>query len=228
MSSTLSPEERLARLNREVEELRQGLIEASVVLKQSPPVDHAFDDRWVGLSDRIRALGADLQPEDFDREHFARLDQALLEIGDLLDEEWNGDTLDRLLIRIERVRHAIRDTIDERVSGAASDVSLLLEDLDRWLPHVTRDELAELAGVTPRTLARWTKQDTPPTRRLTTVARLVAVLRHGWTEEGVVAWFHRPRRDLQGQRPTALLQDPNYDEDELISAARAGRSQHAT
>lgn len=60
------------------------------------------------------------------------------------------------------------------------------------------------------------------------MARLVAILRHAWTEDGIVAWFHRPRRDLQGQRPIAVLKDPNYDEDELISAARAGRSQYAT
>jgi hypothetical protein len=58
-------------------------------------------------------------------------------------------------------------------------------------------------------------------------ARLVAILRHNWDEQGIVAWFDRPRRDLGGRRPATVLLDPNY-EDELISAARAGRSQYAS
>lgn len=228
MSSTLSPEERLERLDREVEELRLGFMEAAIAVKESPEVDQTFDERWIEISERVRNLGAELQPEDYDKEQLTRLYQALLEIRDLLDEERSLDTIDRLLICVERVRHVIRDAIDEHVSGVATDVSLVLKDIDRWLPHATRDEIAELAGVNRRTLARWSTQNAPPARRLRTVARLVAILRHSWTEDGIVAWFHRPRRDLQGQRPIALLKDPNYDEDALISAARAGRSQYAT
>jgi hypothetical protein len=38
-------------------------------------------------------------------------------------------------------------------------------------------------------------------------ARIIAVLRHGWTDQGVVAWY-RARPDLAGARPTELLDDP--------------------
>ncbi len=227
MGSALSPEERLERLDREVEELRRGFLEAALAVQQSPEVDRTFDERWIEISERVRGLGSDLQPEDYDKEQLTRLYQALFEIRDLLGEDRTLDTIDRLLICTERVRHVIRDAIDEHVSGVAGDVSLVLTDLDRWLPHATRDEIAELAGVTRRTLARWSKQHTSPPRRLRTVARLVAILRHAWTDDGIVAWFHRPRHDLHGRRPVAVLKDPNYDEDALISAARAGRSQYA-
>jgi hypothetical protein len=59
------------------------------------------------------------------------------------------------------------------------------------------------------------------------VAALVAVLRHDWTEDGIVAWFNRPRRDLDGRAPIALLDDPN-SEQALLSAARSSRSQYAS
>jgi hypothetical protein len=61
-----------------------------------------------------------------------------------------------------------------------------------------------------------------------TVGQLISILRHNWTEEGVVAWFHRPRWDLGGRSPLAVLSSENFDEDILLSAARAGRSQYAT
>jgi hypothetical protein len=61
-----------------------------------------------------------------------------------------------------------------------------------------------------------------------TVGQLISILRHNWTEEGVVAWFHRPRRDLGGRPPLAVLSSESFDEDILLSAARAGRSQYAT
>jgi hypothetical protein len=43
----------------------------------------------------------------------------------------------------------------------------------------------------------------------------------------IVAWFYRPRRDLDGRKPIALLDDPNEDY-ALISAARSSRSQYAS
>jgi type VI secretion system protein ImpL len=60
------------------------------------------------------------------------------------------------------------------------------------------------------------------------VARLVAILEHSWTPAGIVAWFHRPRRDLGGRTPLAVLSRRNPDEEALVSAARAGRSMYAT
>jgi hypothetical protein len=34
--------------------------------------------------------------------------------------------------------------------------------------------------------------------RLEIVARLVAILRHAWTDRGVLAWFAKPRPELGG------------------------------
>jgi uncharacterized protein (DUF2384 family) len=82
------------------------------------------------------------------------------------------------------------------------------------------EDHCEIVGVDRRTLSRWKKQSGPPKRRVRMVASLVAVLRHNWTEEGIVAWFYRPRRDLDGRKPIALLDDPNEDY-ALIIAARS-------
>jgi uncharacterized protein (DUF2384 family) len=102
-----------------------------------------------------------------------------------------------------------------------------MQDLDQWLPHVPDQTIANLVGVDRRTLSRWRGQTGQPRRNLRLLARLVAILRHNWDEEGIVAWFGRPRRDLAGRRPAALIEDPNA-EAELIEAARSGRNQYAT
>jgi hypothetical protein len=101
-----------------------------------------------------------------------------------------------------------------------------MADLERWLPRIPDRVIADLAGVDRRTVTRWKKQSGPPKRRLRILAELVAVLRHNWTEDGIVAWFYRPRRDLDGRAPIALLDDPS-SEPALLSEARSSRSQYA-
>lgn len=88
-------------------------------------------------------------------------------------------------------------------------------------------DLAELLAVTPRTVHRWSSQAGEPEHRLQLVARLVAVLRHAWTPKGILAWFHRPRRDLDEKRPIDLLDDPAAERS-LLSAARSSRNQYGT
>jgi uncharacterized protein (DUF2384 family) len=102
-----------------------------------------------------------------------------------------------------------------------------MAELDRWLPDVPDQTVAKMIGVDRRTLSRWRGQAGQPRRNLRVFARLVAILRHNWDEEGIIAWFGRPRRELDGRRPVALLDDPNA-EDALIGAARSGRSQYAS
>ena len=53
------------------------------------------------------------------------------------------------------------------------------------------------------------------------------MLRHAWTPKGVLAWYHRPRRDLGGKAPLELLDDPG-SERLLLSAARDSRTQYGT
>jgi hypothetical protein len=56
---------------------------------------------------------------------------------------------------------------------------------------------------------------------------LVALLWRAWTPAGVVAWFYRQRRDLDGKPPIDVLDDPEYERS-LMTAARQGRAQHGS
>jgi len=225
---TLTATERLSRIDRAAEELKRAFVDAATHLQTAPEVDGSHDARWADIGRRLGALRTEIQPADYDKEQLAVLYGTLLDIRERMDDERTLDTIDRLLIDVERVRHVVRDALDEHMTGVSDDVGLVIAGLTEQLPGVSRSVVAELVGVDRRTLTRWTKRSGPPPRRLATVARLVAVLRHNWTPEGIVAWFHRPRRDLGGRKPLALLGDDRFDEQQLISAARAGRSQYAT
>jgi hypothetical protein len=227
---TTSTNERLERLDREVEELQQGFVEAVGQLQSAPQVDESHDARWTSIAHRLRHFRTELRPEDYDRNQIAELYTTLFDIRDILDsrEQPDLEDLDQLLIQIERVRHVVRDALDEHVTGVAGDIGAVMKELNGWLPNTPQHEIAELVGVNRRTLNRWADKSGPPGRRLEIVARLVAILRHNWSEEGIVAWFNRPRRDLDGRTPLALLKQKNFDEDALIQAARAGRSQYAS
>ncbi len=224
----MTPSERLERLDREVEDLKQAFVDAAQQLEKAPEVDGSYDERWASIAKRARGLRAELQPADYDKEQLTLLFEALFEIRDLLDEPQDLDTIDQLVLATERVRHVVRDALDEHVAGACGDVGLLTEELNRLLPNTNRADVANLVGVDRRTLARWTQQSGTPSRRLKTVARVIAILRHNWTEDGIVAWFHRPRRDLNGRTPISVLGDRNFDDQALLSAARAGRSMYAS
>lgn len=224
----MTPSQRLTVLDREVEELKQAFVDAAQQLQRAPEVDWSYDERWRSIAQRLRDVRAELQPADYDKDQLAELLASLFDIRDLMAETQTLDTLDTLVLATERVRHVIRDALDERVAGADGDVAVVVDELYRQLPSINRDAIAELVGVNRRTLARWAQQSGTPKRRLSTVARLVAILRHNWTEDGIVAWFHRPRRDLGERTPMTVLGEENFDDQALIAAARAGRSMYAT
>jgi hypothetical protein len=226
---TLTMEQRLEWVDREVEDLKQSFVAAVVRLQRTPEVDESFEERWTEIARRLRHLGTELQPEDFDKGQLDELYRAVVDLPDLLADGPDLEACDQLLIRIERIRHVVRDALDEHVDGIADSAASVMDDLERWLPNTSRNDLAELLAVDRRTLPRWSRQvRRAPGRRLQAVARLVAILRHSWTEEGIVAWFHRPRRQFDGRSPLELLDDAKFDGDVLIAAARAGRSQDAT
>lgn len=230
MAHTLTSGERLERFDQELEDVKRTFVEAIEQLQDEPEVDESFADRLRALAARLNNLRTDLEPADYDKEQLVALFRALFRIRDAVDEadgEPDLNTCDELLIDLERIRHVVRDALDEHVTGVRQDRGLVIEDLKGWLPNTPLTKLAELIDVDPRTLRRWSGQTGPPQRRLRIVARLVAILRHNWTEEGVLVWFDRPRRDLEGRRPRALLDDPNMDE-ALIMSARSGRSQYAS
>ncbi|HSS43309.1 MAG TPA: hypothetical protein VLK37_12260 [Solirubrobacterales bacterium] len=229
MTATLTPEQRLGRADAELQELKDGFVDAISHLQEHPEVDGSFRERLETINERLGALRDSLRLEDLDKAQLFEFHGALWEINRLGGEEGsssNLDVIDQLLVAIERVRHVIRDALDEHVVGLPTDAGLVVGELKKWLPGTSNEAIARLVGVDRRTLTRWTKERRNPPRRLQLVAHLVAILRHNWTEEGIVAWFDRPRRGLDGRKPSALLDDPAAEE-ALLSEARGGRSQDA-
>lgn len=228
MTDVLTTGERLVRLDRDVEELKEGFVQAIAQLQEAPDVDRSFEQRLAAITERLRALRTELRPEDYDREQVATVFGALFDIRDRIDGPRDLDALDDLLVLIERVRHVVRDALDEHVAGGPDSTALSLGELEAHLPTTSKETLAELIGVERRTLSRWRRATGAPPTRLRVVGKLVAILTHNWTEPGIVAWFRRPRRDLDGQSPLAVLGQSGIDEDRLVDAARAGRSQYAS
>lgn len=229
MTATLTPEQRLGHADEELLDLKNGFVEAIAQLQEHPEIDGSFRERLETISERLGALREALRLEDLDKAQLFEFHGALWEINRLLDDNetsYNLDVIDQLLVAIERVRHVIRDALDEHVVGLPTDAGLVVSELKKWLPNTSNETIGRLAGVNRRTLTRWTKEHRTPPRQLQLVAHLVAVLRHNWTEEGIVVWFERPRRGLGGKRPASLLDDPAAEE-RLLSEARAGRSQDA-
>lgn len=230
MTTALTPEQRLGRADQELQELKDTFVEAIGQLQKSRHVDNSFQDRLNDIDSRLRELRRGLRIEDLDKAQISEFHSALWEIKDLIDDqgdEYDLDTVDQLLVCIERVRHVVRDALDEHVAGIPDDASLAVQELREWLPNTSIATVSRLVGVDRRTLTRWTKVHRPTPRRLQLVASLVAVLRHNWTEEGIVAWFDRPRRGLGGRKPASLLDDPVAD-GLLLAEARSGRSQDAS
>jgi uncharacterized protein (DUF2384 family) len=230
VTAQMTYEERLGKFDQELEDLQRGFIEAVEHLRRAPEADGSYEERWKEIAQRMKGLRAGIQAEDYDKDQLATLATTLLDIRDQLDQDdasENLDVCDRLMIMLERIRHVVRDALDEHVDGVSGDVGVVMAELEHWLPRVSDETIATLVGVDRRSLSRWRGQGGQPRRNLRIFARLVAILRHNWDEEGVIAWFERPRRDLDGRRPTTLLADPNA-EDELMSAARAGRNQYAS
>jgi hypothetical protein len=228
--ASLTPDERLERADAEIGDLKDRFVEAVERLSNETAIDSSFKARLGLLADRLDQLREELLPEDFDKNQIVVMFNALFAIRKLIDAADDKpalDTCDALLLNIERIRHVLRDALDEHVTGVANDRGLVVRELREWLPNTPWTAIAELVGVDRRTLNRWAKQSEPPPRRLALVARLVAILRHAWTEAGILGWFDRPRRDLDERRPRALLGNPAAEE-ALIMAARSGRSQYAS
>lgn len=136
------------------------------------------------------------------------------------------DIADAALMEAEAIRHIVRDVLDGRPPAGTSTREQLAQ-LDTWLPRVSVTQLAQLLGVDRRTVTRMRADDGAPTARLELVWRLVALLHRSWTDEGVVAWFGRPRAELAGKTPLELLGDHAYEQD-LTDLARRGRTQRAS
>jgi hypothetical protein len=177
----------------------------------------------------VTRLSRDLGPLTFDPEALAEIRGVIIEGIEHLDSDGETtariDVLDDLLVRGEKIRHVLRDALDADLGVDPRDARALAASLAEWLPRVPQREIAKLAGISLRQLQRWLKEGGEAPRRLELVARLVVLLRKAWTPEGVVAWFGRPRRDIDGKAPIDVLDDPAA-EHALIRAVRQGRAQH--
>jgi hypothetical protein len=193
-----------------------------------PEIDGSAHKRLADVSKRLADLKPQLETADLTYEQRATLYSALVDVSNAMTAD-PGDLnrFEAALIGIERVRHVVRDALDEFVGGANADRRRLLHELEGSLPGVRQADIAELVAVDPRTIRRWASEPGEPEHRLQLIAKLVAVLRHAWTPKGVLAWFHRPRRELGDRAPIDLLDDPG-SERSLLSAARGSRNQYGT
>jgi DNA-binding transcriptional regulator YiaG len=133
--------------------------------------------------------------------------------------------------RLEQMRQVFRDIAE----GGPLYEETSASEIARWLAHcleTSQASLAELLGVSTRTLQRWVSEaDTAQpegddARRVRVVARTVNHLRHSLTAPGVVRWFGLSHPLLDGRRPIDLLDDPAAAE-QLSTLAASVRSHSA-
>jgi hypothetical protein len=226
---------RLTELDSELEALKASFEEALGSFGNAfgevvgrPDLDGSIEGRLNGVADRLRDLKPEIEALDFDVEQSAALFSAIVDVDRAVHADREDfDRFEQMLLGIERIRQVTRDALDEFVGGAGADRRRLVQAIVDSLPGVKQGQLAEVLGVDPRTVRRWATESGAPEQRLLVVARLVSILRHAWTPAGVVAWFRRARRDLDGRAPLELLGDPG-NERLLISAARSSRNQYAS
>jgi hypothetical protein len=204
-------------------ELLEALGETSI------PVDYL--DRWQHTASRLSDAIDRSVPPSLDPEQVAEIRGELLKILQGVadrDPERPMDSVEAALLGLEAIRHVVRDALDQQAPGEG-DARALVQSLQETLPRVGRKELAELLGVSDRSIQRILASPTPvePGRRLEVLARLVSLLRRGWTPEGVVAWFHRPRVEL-GERSVLEAIDDARNERAIFELARHGRAQHGS
>jgi len=213
---------------RELEDLDERIEELlRTVGERDQPIDEVVVANRITTLRRYATRLSDEPPRALSIEAIAEIRSIIIK-GIAQQEALEGKYLDQLddaMIRAEAVRHILRDALDADVGVDEDDAKALLEQFAEWLPRVPQREIARLAGKSTRQIQRWAKDGGIAPRRLQLVARLVTLLRYGWTPEGAVAWFDRPRRDLGGQRPIDVLDDPSFEVD-LIEAVRSGRAQH--
>jgi hypothetical protein len=169
-------------------------------------------------------LNSNLPPQ-IDADARDEIRRRLIDMLTLRDDDGTPlDLADRALIEAEAVRHVMRDVLQEQPPAELRDAGQNVRLLEGWLPGLGVAQLAELLGISTRQLQRRRQEGGQSTHRMEMVARLVAILRHAWTDQGVYAWFHRQRMELGGQAPVDLLDDPDHER-ELLLIARAGRVQ---
>lgn len=136
------------------------------------------------------------------------------------------DVADQALMEAEAIRHIVRDLLDGGPPTGLTAAQALAQ-ISAWVPRLGVGELAQLLGVDRRSISRLRESTAQPERPLLMVWRLVALLHRSWTDEGVVAWFARPRTSLGGRTPADALNDTALEQ-QLVALARRSRTQRAS
>lgn len=228
MTATITRErDELRKFEELVEQSSRQLLEA---LSQTPiPADYV--DRWQHTASRLSDAINRSTPPSLDAEQVAEIRGELLEMMQRVADHDSArplDSVETALLGLEAIRHIVRDALDQQAPGEG-DARALMHELEHALPRVSRKDLAALLGTSDRSIQRTLASESPvfPTRRLVIVARIVPLLRRGWTPEGVVAWFHRSRPELEEHSVAEVIDDAAREQD-IFELARHGRAQHGS
>jgi AraC-like DNA-binding protein len=229
----LDPEQReLADLERMISDALAKLraeLETAAGDADVPAVDPEYVNRWLETARRLSVQVSNDLPPQLEPEAVAEIRKIIINLLDGLehvDDTRPLDAIDQFFVGSEAVRHILRDALDEHVGVRDDDASRLVAYLKQALPRITQADQARLAGMSTRHLQRLAKEGGAPPRQLVLAARLVKLLRYVWNPEGVIAWFHRERTELDGHAPIDVAGDPGF-EHVLLRLARQGRAQHA-
>jgi hypothetical protein len=206
----------------------RGELEAAVGDADVSAIDPEYVNRWLETARRLSVQVSNDLPPRLEPEAVAEIRKIIINLLDGLeqvDERRPLDTIDRFFVGSEAVRHILRDALDEYVGVRDDDAHRLVVYLKEALPRVTQADQARIAGMSTRHLQRLAKEGGAPPRQLVLAARLVKLLRYVWNPEGVIAWFHRERTELDGHAPIDVAGDAGFER-VLLRLARQGRAQH--
>lgn len=165
------------------------------------------------LADNVAALTGGAST-DIDPYLLLAAQAALIRALRLLDSDDPATARREMRTRLEQMRQVFRDIAE----GGPLYEDKSAREIAQWLAAVLnapQGSLAELLGVSTRTLQRWisesgsTGPDGEDARRIRVVARIVNHLRHALTGPGVLRWFQLAHPQLGGQRPLDVLVEPH-------------------